>query len=242
MKITAMLSWFDEPCDLLRQCVKGASVIADRIVAADGAYELIHDRKPISPKAQKLAIADETRKQGLKCSFVPPRLWRGQVEKRNAVLQEACKGSDWVMILDADWKITGDRKLIRREIAASDAEQIAVDFIQPENYERPIEESAPNVWHVSEAGIPRRHPLIFRVMRDMRCESHHWIYSGVRPSGVRVGLWGGQGIYDTPNTHILTAPHCFEHLCLFRDEKRIIRNRLFCNARDADVAAFGVER
>lgn len=237
-----MLNWFDEPCDLLRQCVRGASVICDRIVAADGAYELIHDRKPISPKAQKRAIADEAKKCGLKVSFVPPRLWKGQVEKRNAVLREACKGSDWVMILDADWKITGDREAIREEIAASDAEQILVAFVQPENHERPLRESAPNIWHVSEAGVQRRHPLIFRAMKDMRCERHHWIYSGLRPNGTRVGLWGGHGIYDLAHSHILEAPHGVEHLCLFRDEKRIIRNRLFCDARDADVAAFGVER
>jgi hypothetical protein len=147
-----------------------------------------------------------------------------------------------VMIVDADWKITGDRQLIRREIADCDAEQICVEFIEPNNPGRDISISAPNVWHVSECEIMRRNPVIFRVMKDMRCELHHWVYSGLRKNGTRVGLWGGVGLYPQPQTHWLGASHRFEHMCLFRDDKRIQRNRLFCGARDADVALTGVER
>jgi hypothetical protein len=242
MVITAMLVWFDEPVALLRQAVKSAAVIADRIVVADGAYELIHDRAPTSPPNQQRAIADEAQKQGLKCEFLRPRLWKGQVEKRQAVLQRACKGSDWVMVLDADWRITGDREAIRAEIEVSDAEQILVEFVEPANPDRDVNDCAPNIWHASEMGIYRRNPLIFRVMDDMRCEFHHWIYSGVRKDGTRVGLWGGVGHYALAHSRFLGAVHLFEHLCLFRDDKRIQRNRLFCGARDADVALTGVER
>jgi hypothetical protein len=245
MIITAMLCWFDEPAALLRQVVKSAAVICDRIVAADGAYELIHDRAPESPPAQKRAIEDECKKRKLKVEFLEPRLWKGQVEKRNAVLRHAAEGSDWVMVLDADWKITGERQLIRREIAEvaqRDVEQIMVEFIEPNNPDRDISISAPNIWHVSECEITRRNPLIFRSMKDMRCEQHHWIYSAERANGTRVGLWGGIGLYPMPQSHILLASHRFEHMCLFRDDKRIQRNRLFCGARDADVALQGVER
>ena len=244
MIVTAMLCWYDEPVALLRQAIKGAAKVCDRVVAADGAYELIHDAKAESPKAQHRAIEDECRKRGLELVFLEPRIWKGQVEKRNAVLQVAAQDSDWVMILDADWKITGERQLIRRELAdalTQGVEQVAVEFVEPMNYDRDLTESAPNVWHISEVGITRRNPLLFRVMDDMSCESHHWIYFAHRPNGMKIGLWGGVGGYPPARTHWLKADHRFEHMCLFRDTKRIIRNRLFCGARDAAVSVHGVE-
>jgi hypothetical protein len=40
----------------------------------------------------------------------------------------------------------------------------------------------------------------------------------------------------------LQAPHLFEHRCLFRDQKQLERNRVFCELRDRERDMTGVER
>lgn len=240
-----MLSWFDEPPALLRQAVAGASIFCDRIVAADGAYAFVHDAAANSPASQRKAIREEAKRCGMECKFLTPRIWEGQVAKRDAVLKAAAKGSDWVMTLDADWKITGDKKAVKAELEdlhRASYESVLVAFVEPENPDKSYEESASNIWHIQEAGIHRRFPFVYRVLEDMRYERNHWSLSGQREDGERVGFFGAAGVYAEAKQAFLHADHLFEHLCLFREPKQIIRNRRFIGLRDADVAQHGVER
>ncbi len=246
VRVTAMLCWYDEPVDLLRQAVRGVSVFADRIVAADGAYEFVADKKPRSPAEQKFAIADEAHNHGLEAEFLPPGIWPGQVAKRDAVLQHAKQDSDWVMVLDADWRITGDREPIRdalEQYPAEGAEQVTVNFVQPVNPDRPLEDASANIWHQLEVNQWRRWPLIYRVMPMMHYDREHWALYCVNDAGEKVGLWGGEGNhgYGMAQTANLRAPHLVEHMCLFREEKQLNRNRDYINLRDAEVAKVGFE-
>jgi hypothetical protein len=77
--VTAMLAWFDEPVDLLETAVQGAAVVADRLVAADGAYEQVPDRAESSPPEQKRAIVRAAKKAGLDVSFLPLGSGRGRL-------------------------------------------------------------------------------------------------------------------------------------------------------------------
>lgn len=241
-----MLSWFDEPVELLRQAVRSAAVICDRIVAADGAFWFVHDKKASSPKRQKLVISEEAKRCGLKPVFLPPRIWEGQVTKRDAVLQEAMKGSDWVMTLDADWKIHGDRTKIRFELEAmldEGIDQVAVNFTQPDNPERSWEEKAANEWHVKQTGQHFKMPFIYRVQPELHYKKNHWSLFGVNEAGAKIGLFGAMGAYAhvLPKTGTLSSEHCFEHLCLFREPKQIERNRDYINKRDLEVERVGFE-
>jgi hypothetical protein len=239
--VTMMLAWFDEPTELLHDAVTSAAVIADRIVVADGAYDLVPDRSDESDPDQWYAIEEAADDAGLECKFLPSALWTGQVEKRNALLQAAAPDSDWVMPLDADWRLTGDRDAIRAELADTDAEQFTVAFHEPHNPDRPLAETASHQWHAEYAGQTKREPLLFRALDDMRLEQTHWFYSGVRPDGTRVGLSGGARLYPEAVTRDLAAPLLIEHRCLFRDDKQIVRNRFFCEARDLERERVGYE-
>lgn len=246
MIVTAMLCWFDEPPELLRQAIKGAAVLADRVVAADGAYELVEDKAPKSPFEQKRAIIEACAEHDLRLMFLPPRIYAGQVEKRSVVIAEAAKGSDWVFPLDADWLITGDREAIRaelRELHANGYQQVAVDFLQPDNPEREPSEKFANIWHEQQTGQFQQLPLIYRSMPVMRYQWQHWAIYSEDADGYPIGMWGGVALprCGQAKTAWLQSEHLFEHLSLFRERKQIERNRYYIEKRDLEVARVGHE-
>lgn len=246
MIVTAMLCWYDEPPALLRQCVRGAATLCDRIVAADGAYQLVKDRHSSSHGDQRQAIKAEAKANGLEVEFLRPRIWAGQVEKRNAVLQVAKNGSDWVMTLDADWKISGDKIAIRQELRhflANGYEQISVNFVTPDDPSRPLEQKAANEWHVRQAGTTQQLAFIYRALPKMEYRKNHWSLFCEREDGHKVALFGAYNAmgYELAKTGFLHAPHVFEHLCLFRDRKRVERNSLYIIKRDDRALQMGYE-
>lgn len=242
MNITLMLAWFDEPEEMLHRCVTSAGVIADRVVAADGAYKLVADRAPTSPASQRRAIERAATEAGLDVDFLPARLWEGQVQKRDALLRAATRGGgedDFVMPIDADWVLHGDRQAVRRELAAATAEQFRVQITQPANGDH---NGYPHSWHRNRDGKTWRQELLFRVLGEMCLERLHWWYSGVRADGTRVGLAGGAELYPRATLATLRADFLIEHRCMFRDTKQLERNRIFCERRDHERELTGAER
>ena len=244
--VTAMLSWFDEPPELLRQAVRGAATICDRVVAADGAYDLVPDKRGSSPHTQRKAISQTAAECGMEVEFLRSRIWEGQVAKRNAVLQVAKNGSDWVMTLDADWKISGDRIAIReqlRHFLANDYEQVQVNFVTPDDPSRPLEQKAANVWHIGQMNTVQQLAFIYRVMPKMEYRKNHWSIYCENEEGRKLGLFGANNFAGCgrAKTAYLAAPHVFEHRCLFRDKKRVERNSLYIMKRDDRVKQMGYE-
>lgn len=248
-----MLPWFDEPTGLLRECVAGAAVFADRLVAADGAYELVPDKRAQSPPSQKRAIREAAQKAGMKVEFLRPQVWKGQVAKRDAILQTAKQGSQWVMTLDADWLITGEPDPIRAELDALYAagyEQVNVEFATPNNPDVPLAETAANIWHEQQADTFQQLPFIYRSLPKMHYIANHWSIVGWTEDERPIGLFGGAagyptyqggGVYGPAKTAVLQEEHLFEHRCLFRERKQIERNRDYIIERDNEVAKVGYE-
>jgi hypothetical protein len=243
LTVTAMLAWFDEPPDLLEQAVDSVAVVADRVVAVDGGYELAPGAKPLSPRPQAERIRKAARAAGLELILVEPSgLWKGQVAKRHFMLRLAAQESDWVMPLDADWCVFGNREQVREEIGRTKAEALTVDFSTPENDDRPLAESAAERWHVQTAGRVYQYPLLYRVLPDMSMDLSHWGYSALRPgTGDRIAYWDRRVAKKQARTAKVTSDLLIEHLCLFRDSKQIMRNREFCARRDKQVKAHGAE-
>ncbi len=246
MKVTLMLAWFDEPEELLYAAVTSAAVIADRVIAADGAYEQVADKRASSPASQRKAIERAALTAGLELDFLPTRIWKGQVEKRNALLRAASEGfktGDCLMPLDADWVLHGSREAVRHELEHSGyVEEWRVWFHQTVNPNRSLA-SAPHDWHRAHNGKSHRISLLFRALYDMRLEKTHWHYSGKRKSGVRIGLCGGPKLgYQKPVARELQAPFWIEHRAMFRDDKQLERNKLFCQMRDKERDLVGFER
>ena len=241
-----MMSWFDEPPALLRQAVASAAIICDRIVVADGAYWFVHDKKSTSPRTQKQAIIQQAARHGLEVEFLPPQIWDGQVTKRDAVLQAALPGSDWVMVLDADWKIHGERDEIRPELEAFLADgidQVAVNFIQPDDPTRGWDEKAANEWHIRQTNQWFKMAFIYRAHPVMHYRKNHWSLYAVAADGRKIGLFGATGTWghEQPKTAAIQAEHLFEHRCLFRGKKQVLRNRAYIEKRDEEAARVGFE-
>lgn len=239
MNVTAMLAWYDEPPELLAQAVRSVACVADSVVAVDGGWKLCPGATPESPVEQADAIREAAADVGLVATVLDGggALWDGQVHKRDVMLQAAAERADWVMPLDADWIVTGNRDDARSHLLLTGAEAVRVRFDTPMNDDRPLAVSAATDWHEQLAGTSHRFPLIYRVLDRMRVEKYHWGYTGFRADGTKVAYWA-PGLGETAVTDDINADLRIEHLCLFRDEDRISRNREFCAAR----AGEGFER
>lgn len=236
-----MLAWWDEPPELLEQAVLSMEGFADQLVAADGGYSLWAGATAKSDPEQKQAIVRAAKQAGIVVSFLRPRLWVGQVQKRNALLQtEAAKTSDWVMPFDADWVLRGEKRQARLELEASKAEMFTLMFRTPADPARSLDVTSSTDWHRETVDIAAPMGLLYRVYPHMRMVRHHWWYSGLRPDGVWVTYLGGGGSVAARD-EAFKSEVWIEHLCHFRDLFRIGRNREFCYARDRQVSETGVE-
>lgn len=253
MKITAALAWYDEPVDLLEACVRGASEIADRIVAVDGAYRRYPGAKIKSPAKQAEVIRKTAAEVGLECDiYIPDRLWAGQVEKRSFLVARAAEGSDWLAMIDADHIIHADRQAARAELASYTNPRrmslITVPFYTPAHPVRSVEESAASHWHSNMAGTRIMHCHLLRALPGLRVERFHYWYSAMKghrrvwlPFGGNPARRRDPAPYGVMPKFPIKARYEVEHLTLLRDRKRILAGRAFCNDRVMVVAQTGQE-
>lgn len=116
MRIVAVLSWYDEPVDWLRECVASAR-FCDHLIAVDGAYSDFPGAAdaPSSPPEQAEAL------RALGCEVhVQQEPWAGEVSKRDYTIQLAvASGADWVFVIDADEVVTVVPGDLRERLAAT---------------------------------------------------------------------------------------------------------------------------
>jgi hypothetical protein len=123
MRIIAVLSWYDEPVDWLRECVASAR-FCDHLIAVDGPYAAFSGalEKPSSPPDQFDAIRGVWPGCTLRSRSAP---WDGEIAKRDYMFRLAvAEGADWVFVIDADEVVTdvpGDL----RELLASTQPHVA---------------------------------------------------------------------------------------------------------------------
>lgn len=129
MKITAVLSWFDESPTWLAYTVASCAKVADEIVAVDGAYALYPNRPRGSSGAdQHDAIARAAEAAGLGFTIhVPREPWRGgEVEKRSRLMQLGSFLSehrrDWLLVIDADEVVleAPEKETVRAQLEETD--------------------------------------------------------------------------------------------------------------------------
>lgn len=238
MIVTAMLAWYDEQPDLLHRAVTSLAVIADRIVAADGRWNYYPGASYSSPPEQYDAIHQAAREAGIHATIDKGQHWTGQVAKRNHLLQ-ITQPTDWLMPLDADWELQGDRDQTRQAFASTQADALTVPFHTPANETARLADVASTNWHANMAGTTVHEPLIWRNLPGIRIENYHWLYSAIK-NGHRVALWGQQS-YPQAHTEPLDATFQINHHCLHRDERTILANRAYCEQRDQYAAFKGRE-
>lgn len=243
MIVTAALAWWNErPEDLIR-CVTATRNIADRIVALDGAYARFPGAQATSSDDQVSAIQTAAMEAGIECLVLQPnRVWAGQVEKRSYLMNMAAVGSDWVVPVDTDHIIHGNRDRARRVLERSHGPEVYDAYLYtPRNDARPIEESAAGNWHANLSGRRTAFAHIFKANPGFQVEKFHWWISAI-VRGKRQWMWGGDSSY--PQVHHAEFPlegYYIEHLSLYRDREQVLANRGFCNDREMIVALTGQE-
>ncbi len=111
MKITAMMSFWDEDPTWLRSSIEDlVSLGASRVLACDGAYDLFPDGSSRSSDDQIVSIRQSCDDLNVELLlYQPPCVWLGnEVEKRQKMLDLAAAISDpddWLAIWDVDYEL-----------------------------------------------------------------------------------------------------------------------------------------
>lgn len=247
--VTAALAWFDEPLHELDGCVRSLATVADRLVAVDGGYSRFPGAAVSSAPEQAEVIRAAAADVGLDVSVVVPgRVWAGQCEKRSHMMRWAADGSDWVAVVDADWRFRGVRECVRAELERLPDDVVSVDvsFFTPANPNRDLAVSASCDWHAGLSGEVSAFPVLLRALPAFEVGPFHWWYSAEQ-AGRRVWVASGDGRYPMSRSVSFASDagvnpvFYVEHRCLFREEKQIVANREFCADRDRLVAECGAE-
>jgi len=181
MMITACLSFFDEPPDLLGECVdRLGRVGVDRLVAVDGPYELYPHACARSSPSSIDAIRQAARESGIALTLVyAERAWKNnEVGKRQRMIeiargmkprgswQSALRERDWLLVVDADhfWEADDD---LHRLLYPIHNEQVPIAFARV---------SFAEVFQTDGTPIyaPAR-PLV-RARWDLRMGANHYTY------------------------------------------------------------------
>lgn len=203
MKVWALLNWYDERADWLREMVESVAPLVDGVVAVDGAYPLTA-QPPVSPEAPFEALEDTCEAYGLEFwDYIHPA---SEVEKRaflfEAALYVAEPMRDWFLIMDADMTAACESpEDVRRELLRTDCHAAEV------------------TWHEGDPtidGNPKIRPFrsLFRAIPGLTVEGSHSTYTVPDFHGERLLMW--QPIGDrqpvaaldlTRHLHLYHRPH-----------------------------------
>jgi hypothetical protein len=234
-KIIAMISYYEEDPDLLRECIRRLRAVGiNKLVCVDGPYDLYPSKNRISSLACQRAIMDAAigGVRSLDLIMRSRSGWEGnEVEKRNYMLQEALKVAeegDWLLVADVDhmWeKRLGDADLGRLLSMIVGFNVAEVAFA-----ECALEDPNPS-WYEAR--------LLLRAVPGATYEGAHW---RVRfPDGTAVStLKGGDQYIDEPAEIVpLNSFFAVRHLKYTLPEDRGERQRVYYEGRDAGE---GIER
>ncbi len=185
MKLTALLSFYDEqPEDLLRLVKSLPLAGVTHLAALDGAYALFPDAKPQSSELERGALKLACKEAGITLTLSTPKVpWKGnEVEKRTALFDLGYKtGADWYLVIDADEHITQGFDPSLLEHTPFDVAEVSYLDIKPDGHRR-----------------LERHPRLFRAIEGLHCFGAHFVY---RTPDKRL-LWGNANIQRLEPRHV----------------------------------------
>lgn len=215
MTLVALLSWFDERPDWLRDTVLSlAKLRVDCVVCLDGAYRLFPGAAARSHPDNYAAIYQATRLAGIDLVRATPEgVWGSEMEKRSKLFEIAEKRTDerdWYFVIDADTVVLHSSIDLKATLADTDLDVAAVRMVEP-----------------SPDGSQKqfRLPMFFRACRGLYVERNHYTY--VTGDGRR--LWG-RGKTE-PQLDLTNAVLC-EHRSQLRDPERWDRAHRYYRLRD----------
>jgi hypothetical protein len=227
MRLAAVMMWFEEDPAELDEAVSSLAGLADEMVAVDGAFAQFPRARAHSSIEEAAAIAEAAARNGLASTVhCPSRPWRGEVEKRNAMLALATPRCDYFMWLDADERvICQDPERVRAQIETMEAPIGTVEFHTVAHGPR---DPTLSTWE--EPGVSKRVRRVWRVVEGMRIATRHWFMSGI-VDGERRALWGNDPAYPREERK---QPLDFriDHHALARSPDRRDRKHVYYQARN----------
>lgn len=160
MKVVALMSFYDETDEMLRESILSLEGLCDALVAVDGAYALYPQGKPSSGGHEAIRAACED--AGLELVLhVPETVWKGnETQKREFMFrlgERLTEEQDWFFIVDGDF-VVGEfsDKLAARRVLSKTTKDVASVTLDEGN------------------GIVL-HPLFFRAYRGIEVgPAHHY--------------------------------------------------------------------
>lgn len=133
-RIIACLSWYDEEPELLAEYANKLSPHVDALVSLDGAYRDYPHENYRSPECQSEALKKECNKKNQKhfTHFIlKPESGLTQSQKRTKLYNRAAYlfhcNEDWLLILDADERITRfDNDIVREQLTSTACDAASV--------------------------------------------------------------------------------------------------------------------
>lgn len=222
MRLCALVSWYEERPDWLREMVASLSLLnVDHLVCVDGGYERFPNARPRSDDAQHKALIRECRKRNIGLSLhIPNRIWQTEMEKRSYLFKAGelvTTETDWYVVMDADQTIDRYPDDLKARLAGTDFDSARAKFHEP---------------HPSKKARDFSLPILFRAIRGLKVQGNHYNY--LTPDN-RV-LWG-QGRYETP-LNLADELRVF-HRTHFRHKARKERSIAYYRKRDADKVEIG---
>lgn len=136
VRLIALLSWFDEPPELLVTCIRGlARAGVDHLVAVDGRYALYRADTDLSSPGEYAAIILACRELGMACTVHSPTgPWRGgEVEKRTflfALGWQVAEPGDWFWVQDADQVVVRAPTNVKARLADAPLDVAEVQMLE----------------------------------------------------------------------------------------------------------------
>ena len=224
VKVYALLSFFDENPEHLRECVTSCAKVADHVVAVDGRYALYPDTRVRSPVSNANAIRGACAKAGLGLTLHTPNApyAGGEVEKR-AFMFRLAEGlttpDDWYLIVDGDMLV---------HQVSDQARDILASANYPDTGEVLWQDIGP--WGTPSNG--HRFRSFFRALRGLTVRDTHWLY-----------MCGNRYMWHVPSGDIATEPalDLIQHVTLHhrrhdRSEERDARQDAYYKAREENKA------
>jgi hypothetical protein len=206
MKLHALLNIYNDR-SFLGACLESLKDTVDKIIVADGAYQLyferykefVPDAQPYSTDGSMQIIGDFKGLPDTTYLFSPDgreKTWQNQTLKRSALI-EAVPVGDWFIIIDADEMIMGDFQESMEAIYDSGCIVNSCPLYNPGT-------------HV-ERVIPQWHPRVFKKLPGMHYKGTHW---HLRDQYER--------IIEDKYPIFWTDKFAFVHFKSFKDQTRLI--------------------
>lgn len=227
MKIIGLLSFFDEPPELLKESISRVRALGvDSLIACDGPYDLYPAESQVSRFETIESVIECS--TGMSFLLLSKKKWSGnEVEKRNYMLGlalDVADEGDWLLVFDADhmWEQADQplQKLLESDQDARVAEVAIADCS--------LEETSP-YWYEA--------CLLYRAVSGMNYAGAHWRV--VYPDGrVSTTLRTSQ---EARTVDVLDLSDHFHvrHTVYHQQPERREKQTLYYEGRDAGA---GIER